>query len=66
QGVPVLQPALALLIGFSLAMLLSPYGPSALLLARHAQLSPWRIAFDWNGRFVLMVIGPLLLIPLLA
>lgn len=66
QGVPVLQPALALLIGFSLAMLLSPYGPSALLLARHAQLSPWRIAFDWNGRFVLIVLGPLLLIPLLA
>ena len=66
QGLPVLQPALALLIGFSLAMLLSPYGPSALLLARHAQLSPWRIAFDWNGRFVLVVLGPLLLLPLLA
>lgn len=66
QGVPVLPPAVALLIGFSLAMLLSPYGPSALLLARHAQLSPWRIAFGWNGHFVLLVIGPLLLIPLLA
>lgn len=66
QGGAVLQPALALLIGFSLAMLLSPYGPSALLLARHAQLSPWRIALGWNGKFVLLVIGPLLLIPLLA
>ncbi|MCF7201411.1 hypothetical protein [Pseudomonas oligotrophica] len=66
HGVPLMQPAVALLIGFSLAMLLSPYGPSALLLARHAGLSPWRIAFGWNGRFVALVLGPLLLLPLLA
>lgn len=66
QGLPVMQPAVALLFGFSLAMLLSPYGPSALLLARHAQLSPWRIAVGWNGRFVLSVLIPLLLVPLLA
>jgi len=66
QGVAVMQPAVALLFGFSLAMLLSPYGPSALLLARHAQLSPWRIAVGWNGRFVLSVLLPLLLVPLLA
>lgn len=66
QGLAVLQPAVALLFGFSLAMLLSPYGPSALLLARHAQLSPWRIAVGWNGRFVLSVLIPLLLVPLLA
>ena len=66
QGLAVMQPAVALLFGFSLAMLLSPYGPSALLLARHAQLSPWRIAVGWNGRFVLSVLLPLLLIPLLA
>ncbi|WP_413042682.1 hypothetical protein [Pseudomonas sp. YJ42] len=66
QGLAVMQPAVALLFGFSLAMLLSPYGPSALLLARHAQLSPWRIAVGWNGRFVLRVLLPLLLIPLLA
>ncbi|WP_312728198.1 hypothetical protein [Stutzerimonas kunmingensis] len=66
HGVAIMQPAVALLIGFSLAMLLSPYGPSALMLARHAQLSPWRIAFGWNGRFVLLVLGPLLLVPLLA
>ena len=58
--------AVALLVGFSLAMLLSPYGPSALMLARHAGISPWRIAFGWNGRFVLLVLGPLLLVPLLA
>ena len=61
-----MQPAVALLVGFSLAMLLSPYGPSALMLARHAGISPWRIAFGWNGRFVLLVLGPLLLVPLLA
>lgn len=66
QGVAVMQPAVALLAGFSLAMLLSPYGPSALMLARHAGLSPWRIAFGWNGRFVLLALGPLLLVPLLA
>lgn len=66
QGLEVMQPAVALLFGFSLAMLLSPYGPSALLLARHAQLSPWRIAVGWNGRFVLSVLLPLLLVPLLA
>lgn len=66
HGVAVMQPAVALLAGFSLAMLLSPYGPSALMLARQAQLSPWRIAFGWNGRFVLLVLGPLLLVPLLA
>ncbi|AHL73947.1 hypothetical protein CH92_02075 [Stutzerimonas stutzeri] len=66
QGLPIMQPAVALLFGFSLAMLLSPYGPSALLLARHAQLSPWRIAVGWNGRFVLSVLLPLLLVPLLA
>ncbi|HCJ30014.1 MAG TPA: hypothetical protein DHV63_12150 [Pseudomonas sp.] len=66
QGLAVMQPAVALLFGFSLAMLLSPYGPSALLLARHAQLSPWRIAVGWNGRFVLSVLLPLLLVPLLA
>lgn len=66
QGLAVMQPAVALLFGFSLAMLLSPYGPSALLLARHAQLSPWRIAVGWNGRFVLRVLFPLLMVPLLA
>ncbi|QCT98621.1 hypothetical protein FEV13_17705 [Stutzerimonas degradans] len=66
QGVAIMQPAVALLAGFSLAMLLSPYGPSALMLARHAGLSPWRIAFGWNGRFVLLALGPLLLVPLLA
>ena len=66
HGIPTMQPAVALLTGFSLAMLLSPYGPSALMLARHAGLSPWRIAFGWNGRFVLLALGPLMLVPLLA
>lgn len=66
QGLPVMQPAVALLFGFSLAMLISPYGPSALLLARHARLSSWQVAVVWNGRFVLSVLLPLLLIPLLA
>ena len=66
QGVDPLGPAVALLGGFSLAMLLSPYGASALLLARYAQLSPWRVAVSWNGRFVLLALLPLGLLPLLA
>ncbi|MCQ4318996.1 hypothetical protein [Stutzerimonas stutzeri] len=36
------------------------------LAADHAQRSPWRIAVGWNGRFVLSVLFPLLLMPLLA
>jgi len=47
-------------------MLLSPYGASALLLARYAELSPWRVAVSWNGRFVLHALLPLALLPLLA
>ncbi len=66
QGVDPLGPAAALLGGFSLAMLLSPYGASALLLARYAELSPWRVAVSWNGRFVLHALLPLALLPLLA
>lgn len=66
QGVDPLGPAVALLGGFSLAMLLSPYGASALLLARYAELSPWRVAVSWNLRFVLLALLPLSLLPLLA
>ncbi|MFC3609335.1 hypothetical protein [Stutzerimonas tarimensis] len=66
RGVPIMQPAVALLAGFSLAMLLSPYGPSALMLSRYAQISPWNIAFRWNGRFALLAIVPLLAIAWIA
>lgn len=66
QGIDPLAPAVALLCGFSLAMLLSPYGASALLLARYAQRSAWRVAVSWNTRFVLTALLPLALLPLLA
>ncbi len=65
-GIDPLPSAVALLCGFSLAMLLSPYGASALLLARYAELSPWRVAVSWNLRFVLLALVPLALLPLLA
>lgn len=60
QGLPVLGPAIALICGFSLAMLLSPFGPSALLLARYANVSAAQVAFFWNGRFALCALIPLL------
>lgn len=59
-GMNPLPVAVALVIGFSLAMMLSPFGPSVMLLARFGQVSRWAVAFRWNGRFVLIAV-PLLL-----
>jgi len=56
---PVLM-AVALVIGFSLAMMISPFGPSAMLLSRFGQVPRWVVAFRWNGVFVLIAV-PLLL-----
>lgn len=66
QGVAPLGPAIALLAGFALAMLISPYGASAIMIARYAGLTPWHVAVNWNGRFVLWALPFMLLIPLLA
>ncbi|WP_166268834.1 hypothetical protein [Marinobacter caseinilyticus] len=52
-GTPPLLIAVALVIGFSLAMMLSPFGPSVMLLARFGKLSRWVVAFGWNGLFAL-------------
>ncbi|WP_242674502.1 hypothetical protein [Marinobacter halodurans] len=52
--------AVALVIGFSLAMMLSPFGPSVMLLSRFGQISRWVVAFGWNGRYALMAV-PLML-----
>ncbi|MBD3641544.1 MAG: hypothetical protein HUJ18_11175 [Marinobacter sp.] len=60
-GLNPLPVAVALVIGFSLAMMLSPFGPSVMLLSRFGQVSRWVVAFRWNGRFVLIAI-PLLLV----
>lgn len=59
-GLPPLLVAVALVIGFSLAMMLSPFGPSVMLLARFGQLSRWLVAFGWNGLFALSTL-PLML-----
>ncbi|WP_166261784.1 hypothetical protein [Marinobacter salicampi] len=63
EGVNPLPVAVALVIGFSLAMMLSPFGPAVTLLSRFGQVSRWVVAFSWNGLFVLLSI-PLLLLML--
>ncbi|MDF0751655.1 hypothetical protein NLU14_15610 [Marinobacter sp. 71-i] len=63
EGVDPLPIAVALVIGFSLAMMLSPFGPAVMLLSRFGQVSRWVVAFGWNGVFVLFSI-PLLLLML--
>ncbi len=61
SGLDPLLVAVALAIGFSLAMMLSPFGPSVMLLSRFAGMSRWVVAFGWNGRFALASI-PLMLV----
>ncbi|WP_417530820.1 hypothetical protein [Marinobacter lipolyticus] len=63
EGVDPLPVAVALVIGFSLAMMLSPFGPAVMLLSRFGQVSRWVVAFGWNGVFVLLSL-PLLLLML--
>lgn len=60
EGMDPLPISVALVIGFSLAMMLSPFGPSVMLLSRFGQVSRWKVAFRWNGVFVLIAV-PLLL-----
>lgn len=64
-GVPIMTPAVGLMCGFSIAMIFSPFGPSTLILARYSGEKPNRVAFIWNGRFVITAI-PLLLLLLFA
>ncbi|HEC53560.1 hypothetical protein LCGC14_0200080 [marine sediment metagenome] len=61
-GVPIMTPAVGLMCGFSLAMIFSPFGPSTLILSRYSGETPFRVAFGWNGRFVLSVMPLLLLL----
>ena len=51
-GMDILPIAVALVIGFSLAMMLAPMGPAVNLLARFGQVSQLKVAFGWNGLFV--------------
>ena len=61
-GVPIMTPAVGLMCGFSLAMICSPFGPSTLILSRYSGETPFRVAFGWNGRFVMSVMPLLLLL----
>ncbi len=66
EGMDLLPVAVALVIGFSLAMMLSPFGPSVMLLSRFGQISRWVVAFRWNGLFVLIALPLLLLLTALV
>lgn len=60
EGMDPVLISVALVIGFSLAMMLSPFGPSVMLLSRFGQVPRRIVAFRWNGAFVLIAV-PLLL-----
>lgn len=60
-GIDIFPIAVALVIGFSLAMMLSPMGPAVSMLARFGQIPQSTVAFGWNGVFVMFSL-PLLLI----
>lgn len=62
QGYEPLLIAVALVIGFSMAMILSPFGPSVMLLSRFGRLSRWVVAFGWNGTFALLALPVMLLL----
>lgn len=53
-GMPALVTGIALAVGFSMAMLLSPFGPSVMILARIGRLSRFTVAFGWNAVFALL------------
>lgn len=63
-GMPTTAIAVGFVIGFSLAMMLSPFGPAVMTLSRFGGTPRATVAFGWNGRFILACL-PLLLILLL-
>lgn len=66
EGMELLPVAVALVIGFSLAMMLSPFGPSVMLLSRFGLISRWVVAFRWNGLFALIALPVLLALTALV
>lgn len=62
EGMDPVFISVALVIGFSLAMMLSPFGPSVMLLSRFGQVSRSVVAFRWNGMFVLIAVPALLVL----
>ncbi|GAA3956309.1 hypothetical protein GCM10022278_13560 [Allohahella marinimesophila] len=63
MGLSPLTGGAGLAIGFSLAMMLSPFGPSVMILARFGRISKFTVAFGWNGFFTLAAL-PLMLVLL--
>lgn len=63
MGLSPLTTGVALSIGFSLAMMLSPFGPSVMILSRMGRVSKYIVAFHWNGLFTLASL-PLMLVLL--
>lgn len=59
-GMDPLLLAVALTTGFALAMMLSPFGPSVMLLSRFGQVSRTLVAFGWNGLFVVILLPVLM------
>lgn len=64
-GVSPLAIAVGFVIGFSLAMMLSPFGPAVMTLSRFGDIPRATVAFVWNGRFILACLPLLLLLLLL-
>lgn len=62
EGMDPILISVALVIGFSLAMMLSPFGPSVMLLSRFGQVPRRVVAFRWNGLFVVIAVPLLLLL----
>ena len=57
--IPGLTPPLigvALLVGWSLALMSSPLTASMLILSRFSGVTSWRIGYRWNGAFMLSVV----------
>lgn len=59
-GVSPLAIAVGFVIGFAMAMMLSPFGPAVMTLSRFGDIPRATVAFVWNGRFILACL-PLLL-----
>jgi len=55
-GIPGLAPRMigvALMVGWSLALVTSPLTASMLILSRFSGIPSWRIGYRWNGPFML-------------
>lgn len=65
SGASPLVGGVALAVGFSMAMILSPFGPSVMVLARFGRLSRFTVAFGWNLRYTAIAL-PIMVLLLAA